>query len=307
MTEQQKPSFNEVSDQAAAALKQKFGLPQKQVQVGSDGHPSPPPPPPGSYAAMIREQSREAAQPVAVNEAPLAQQTTQDPVGSAPPEEERHIASENAQRRIQELVGRVKETEQALQAERSRVSASEEELARLRAKQEQQIQTQLDNMDPQARDEVLADARVEELFARQRQEFERKLKPLAEKAWRDDLERVAARYSGFRYDVHPELIRIFRQQNPNMTVEQAFRAVAEPDEIVPHSARASTPPPTLAPNTGSVPMSLPTEQKTPEQQEAEARASAMERILGLAGDRTTAGRRTRDQLIREELARRTGI
>ena len=46
---------------------------------------------------------------------------------------------------------------------------------------------------------------------------------------------------------------MFRGKNPNCTIEQAYRAIAEPDELVTReAARAATIPPVLAPSSSSL-------------------------------------------------------
>ena len=96
-----------------------------------------------------------------------------------------------------------------------------------------------------------------------------------------EYESVAALYpGGFDPRVHPELIKQFRAQNPNCSVELAFRAVATDDELGVGRARAANPvPPSIAPSHSGIPKSVPTQQvshphSTPDDEIALEAASA---------------------------------
>jgi hypothetical protein len=306
MTEQNKPSFAAQADSAATRLKAKMGLESRQVEVDESGNPLPPPPPPGSYAAMIREQSGEVAQTVAVNEALASRQTVEDPVGSSPAEEQRYEPSENAQRRIKELIGQLKETKNLLESERARTKQTEDELIELRRRQEEQIHEQMESLSREDRASVMEDQALRRMLAEQEKKFRQQLDPLLTKARRDEMRDLASRYPGFNPEIHPELIEIFRQRNPNCTMEQAFRAVALPEELNVGFVRPAVVPPTVAPRPTAPPRSLPEQEIPQEQQEQDEMQQKLVEARALASSPNAADRRSSDRLFRELLAKRTG-
>jgi hypothetical protein len=293
----EQPTFNQQADGAAADLKAKMGLPSKSVEVDSNGNPAPPPPPPGSYAAQIREQRKEAEQTVAVNEALTQVSNDADPVGSAPAEEERFNASENAERRIRELVGKLKEAHREVDHLRSRVTATDQEVASNRVRNEEQISEMQEDPSPD----------LQSALRRQREEFEARLRPLAEKAKLDDLERLHRKYSGYDPAVHPDLIDMYRQQNPASTIEQAFRAVATDEELTRGSVKPAAVPPTVAPSGNTQPRSIPEPEPDPEEQAASELQQLMEQARSLSNSRDPEAQRVRDRLFREMIARKTGL
>lgn len=113
----------------------------------------------------------------------------------------------------------------------------------------------LESLDPETRMAVLQDARMTELMAgieaRLMQRIDPMLKTVRERSAQDDLSRLASKYPGFRVDTHLELIEIFREKNPNCSIEQAFRAIAEPEELVLNQDRAPAIPPIAMPSPGN--------------------------------------------------------
>lgn len=294
-------TFNQQADSAAAQLKQEMGLQQKLVEVDSNGNPAPPPPPPGSYAAQIREQRKEAEQTEAVNEALTQVSNNADPVGSAPAEEERFTPSENAQRRIQELLNRAKEAENREQMLRSEVTASQEELARLRSRNEAYQQAIV----PEVEDS--GDDGLRQALAAQKREFEERIKPLAAKARQDDLEKLARKYSGFNLAIHPDLIKMFQDRNPAATMEQAFRAVATDEELSLGTVKPAVVPPTVSPTGAAQPRSIPQPEPTPEEQQASELEQLQSKSRELANLRDPAAQRERDAVIARMIQIRTGM
>jgi hypothetical protein len=89
---------------------------------------------------------------------------------------------------------------------------------------------------------------------------------------------------------------MFRRQNPNCTIEQAFRAVAEPDELATsQQVRAPAIPPIAIPGSvGGAPRYVPPPapaQKTPEQEIEQDRKRAFDLARSTdPNDRRVAGR-----------------
>lgn len=290
-------TFEQQADGAAAKLRASMGLPEApKVEVDAHGNPAPPPPPPGSYASQIREQRKEAEQTAAVNEALTQVSNDADPVGSVPAEEERFTPSENVQRRIQELVGRAKEAEQLVEQFRSRATASEEELARIRQETELHLDEQTGEPDA-----------IRQALARQRREIEAQIKPLAMRQRQDELERLARRYPGFNPALHPGLIQEFQDRNPASTIEQAFRAVAQDDELNLGTVRPAVVPPTVVPRGTSQPRSIPDPEPDPEEQRKEQIQALMTEARGLAHLRDPASVRRHQQLLSQVIRMKTGI
>lgn len=289
-------TFESQADGAAASLKAKMGLPSKTVEVDSNGNPAPPPPPPGSYAEQIRNAQRPQETQEAVEVAQPQVTADAEPVAQTPAQEPRTDTSENAQRRIQELVAQVKEARREAELLRSRVSTSEREQADQRLQEEEPDEPSAPPMTD-----------LQEALRRQREEFESRLRPLAEKAKLDDLERVARKYPGYDSTVHPELIDLYRQKNPASTIEQAFRAVATDEELTRGTVRPAAIPPTVAPSGSSQPRSIPEPEPDPADQEASEMQQLMEQARSLSNMRDPAAARQRDRIIRELLARKTGL
>ena len=130
-----------------------------------------------------------------------------------------------------------------------------------------------------------------------------------QRAAQADLDRVAQKYPGFQSEVHIPLIEMFREKNPNCSVEQAFRAIAEPEELFTEpQGRAPAIPPIAMPSSGNaapryVPQVDPNK-LTPEQEIEQDR----QRAFALARsdkpeDRRQVGR-AMDELLRRKLGDR---
>ena len=232
-----------------------MGLEPTKVQVNGDGRQVKPPPE-GSYAAMAIEKQRAAAeaeraklqaeappappQPVAERDQPQAPspEAPQQPTGQQPPND----YSPRANERIAELANARREAERKAQEAEARAAAREQEAeqlrqerSRLEAERNRILQDQLESMDPETRTRVLAEGRTRELLAeseqRIMQRIEKPVQELRAERREAELSKVAQKYPGFDYDVHKSLIDTFQQRNPACTVEQAFRAVAEEQEL----------------------------------------------------------------------------
>lgn len=322
MTEQGKPpsQFNQRSDNAALALKgeisQRLGkdLPSKQVTVGPDGHPPKPLPAPGTYMRDAIDQQRAAQQARLAAGQPTQEQILGDqpPAGTpeqaidgsiAPPmtppaqppqEQASPPLSENANQRIQDLAAKLRAKDQELQAavEQARTSsASATELeGRLTTMQEQHqamLQSNLDNLDPETRATVMQDARMREYFDQFRQQLLSEIGPqiagLQENRAHNDLMSLADKYPAFDVQVHGPSIDMFRGKNPHTSIEQAFKAIAEPEELVTRTAAAAVAvPPVVPPGSGGVqPRYMPEPQSNPEQEMIEDAARARDLMMSV--------------------------
>lgn len=287
----------------------------RSVPVGPNGQPAPPLPPEGSYARQAIERQRAAAQARAT-----AQLQTQDDL--SPPQEQheqngaanghqqpqdQNQLSPNAQRRFSELTNTLRQKDQELQQALARSKQLEETQAQTNARLQaiearfnQVVSQNLDSLDPETRAQVLQQAAIDESAARIEQRVMQTMQPVIQRvtsqAIESELVAVAAKYPAFSAEVHGPLIEMFRQQNPRCTIEQAFRAVAEPEELAPsRSGRAPAVPPIAVPQTVSaapryVP-APPPQQKTPEQEVAEERDRAFRLAASTdPNDRRIAGR-----------------
>lgn len=321
--------FNARSDQAAHAIKatMKDARTGAQVQprpvpVDQDGQPARPLPPEGSYARMAIEQQRQAAaanrpnlqQPVQASEEASVQPQGQ-PNGNPqeqPPEVDQ--LSPNVQRRFSELSTLLRAKDQELQQIKAQAQSLQQTQAKL-AEAEQRynslVQQNLESLSPEDRQQVLSDVRMTEAMQAMETRLLAKVTPvlqgLQERTAQEDLSKLAAKYPGFNYEVHIPLIEIFRSRNPHCSVEQAFRAVAETEELQDgRSHRAAAPPPiAIQSNGNAAPRYVPIEPKTSPQQEIDElrqRAFALSRS-DKPEDKRIAGR-VMDEYLRKKMGDR---
>lgn len=267
------PTFSARADAAAVLLKERMKLPGRQVAVGPDGKPPPPPPPEGSYLRMEMErQQAVAAQSGRELQAERTLQVQKPPPSSDEASEGQGSDGEmsgNATRRFSELTGQLRERERALSELQQRDTQREREAASLRAeldalRQEQKrladerqqlIDQNLDSLDPETRAIVLNRAEMQRMLAEQRREltaeFRAQFDQLHRRNEEDDYAVLASKFELFDLGVHRPQIEAFRLKNPNSTVEQAYKAVAEPEALVLRApAHAPSVPPVLAPGPG---------------------------------------------------------
>lgn len=281
-------------------MKDRNGQPlqPRSVPVGSDGQPERPLPPVGSYARQFieRQRAETAQQRASTNpqsDAPPDEQPTpspdeQPPAGQQPPADPQ--LTPNAQRRFGELAQTLRQKDQELQALAAKQKQLEDAAAADRARAEAAearfqtvVQQNLEQLDPETRQRVMQEAQLEEGLARMESRLMSRIAPVLDatrtRFTQSDLERVAEKYPAFDLGVHGPLVEMFRERNPNCSVEQAFRAIAEPEELVTGSGRASAPPPIAnpAPGNGS-PRYVPqhTQQTSIEQEVEEERKRAFE-------------------------------
>lgn len=256
-------NFSARADSAALALKGKLsetnrtlGRPEIQprsVPVGPNGQPAPPLPPEGSYARQAIERQRQAAQSRQTQQLQTpedlnSQQGQHEQNGAAQGHQQSQDTNQgqlspNAQRRISELSQLLRQKDQELQQAIARSQRSEETQAQTQARLQaiearfnSVVNQNLDSLDPETRQQVLNDAAIAESAARIEQRVMQSVAPLVERvttqAIEAELGAVAGKYPAFSAEIHGPLIETFRSRNQNCTIEQAFRAVAEPDELV---------------------------------------------------------------------------
>jgi hypothetical protein len=323
--------FNERADGAAEALKNTMGIAPTKVEVGPDGRPPAPPPPPGSYAAMMREQQRAEAeakgnplgdQPVAGtvdnmvdgSVAPPTPPAEQQTPGSDPSE------SPNVQRRFQELTQRLRVADQEKQAaemQAKNLSSTNKELTtRLDAIEQQHqtmLQENLESMDPETRAMVMQDARMSELMAGVEKRLMDSIMPHVQGLEQANTQRsmmeLGSKYPAFDIQIHGPLIDMFRGKNPHCSVDQAYRAIAEEEELVTRTQSSSTPiPPTVAPGGAGngIPRYVPQPESNPETEMVEdARLMAKLRASSNPED-NKRGLRLADKNIQQRLSRQFG-
>lgn len=183
--------------------------------------------------------------------------------GQAPQDVEEHN-SPRAERRIKELVDELRAKDQALQqalAEGKRHGETLHEMqgrfSSLEQQHQQMLQANLDHLDPETRAAVMQDSRLSQRLDEFEQRILGRIQPqlqqLSTKAARDEMSTLASKYPVFDFQIHGPLIDMFRGKNPHCTIEQAFRAIAEPEELVTRqSASAVAVPPIVAPGNGSM-------------------------------------------------------
>ena len=264
-------AFNQRADNAALNLKDQLGrelsmqtgqqvvLPPSPVPVNADGNPVGQLPPEGTYARQAIDLQQQQAQ---LQQIPQ-QAPTQGQPQQQPPQQPQEQTSQRAQERITSLVSqlRTKDQEyQQLQQQQSQQATTVEELqAQLTAQKnlmEQTLQQNMENLDPETRAAVMADARIRQTVAASEQRILQTVAPQLQALQQRNLQLektgLSGTYQGYDPMVHDALIDEFRRQNPNCSVEQAFRACATPDELSVGGYRpANVPPPSIAPGSGS--------------------------------------------------------
>lgn len=330
-------NFDARADSAAQSLRktlQRQGRPvsdSSPVEVGPDGKPPAPLPPEGSYVRQAMELQRRAQQEQnIVGDQPVAGTAEQAMDGSpgpklpatgpAPQKQVAEAISPRAEQRIQELVGQLRQREQELQqALETGKKASEtatqfqQRLASLEQQHAQMLQANLDHLDPETRMHVMQDARM----AQRLDEFEQRilgriqpqLKNLETQAARNEMQAISDTYPSFDLQIHGNLIDMFRAKNPHCSIEQAFRAIAEPEELVTRSAaRAMAVPPIVPPGNGELAAARYAPQPRNEKQPGpeDELVDESRRIAALRRDTDPAKQKQGMQLIDQHLRKRLG-
>lgn len=277
--EQEQSAFNARADNAAIALKgdlsqeltqltgREVVLPPSPVAVGPDGQPAGPLPPPGSYArTSLEEQKAESAhraQHVAYQQAQVNQPDPNQQAAGQPPPQEPPEVSQRAQERISSLVNQLREKDvtqstmlQQQQDLEQRLQARDQQLEARDKQMQTFMQEHMDELDPEVRAQVMSEARTSEAIAQSEARILGQVAPQLEalQVRNQQLEKqhLSDVHSGYDPMVHDQLIDVFRQGNPNCSVEQAFRAIATPDELsTGGGGRVNVVPPTLPPGNGT--------------------------------------------------------
>lgn len=217
--------------------------------------------------------------------APPEEQSGTQPNGQpdAPPEPPAdQQLTPNAQERFGRLTQTLRQKDQELQAtiarQRQADQAAAEAVARAEAAEQryqQLVQQNLDHLDPESRAAVLQEARLQEAVGQMEGRLMGRLAPVLDRVQtrfaQADRVALSQKYEHYSPQVHDPLIDIFREQNPNCSLEQAFRAIAEPEELQVRKGRAPTPPPIAnpAPGNGAPRYVPPASQQTSAEQEIE--------------------------------------
>lgn len=291
-----------------------MGLPQAQVEVDANGRPPAPPPPEGSYAAtalneavaaqtQVQAGAAQVSQPAPVT--PMVEPLTAAPVTPEP--------SAKATERISDLVTKLRDKDQQYQQLQAQQTQSAEQIAELRQQAEsfrlerEQLRTAaLDTLDPEERQKVIGQMELQTAIQQTQDkilaEIQPKLARIDEHELAREYEGLSQKYPGFNPTIHPELIQHVRSQNPALSVELAFRAVASNDELGVSGASPANPvPPSLAPNQTGIPRSVPQpasqQQSTPESEVAQEAAEAYKLLRSTASQDQKAGMRALDTML----------
>lgn len=329
--------FNTRADNAGLAIKDQLGrelsamtgqqvvLPPSPVAVGDDGQPVGPLPPAGSYARdQISQQQQQAAQNAEMHahtqqhNPPRATSTelNQPPPPQQEPQEQ---ISQRAQERIATLIEQLRtqgQENQLLQQQQSASATTAEELqAQLTASRQQMeglLHEHMEHLEPEMRQQVLSDARLKQAVDESERRILGKVGPKLQdlQLRNDQLEkvRISGTYQGYDPGTHDDLIDHFRKGNPNCSIEQAFRAVATPEELsVSGVGRANAPPPTVPPGSGAPsPKYLPNQAEQAGDPLTEMRADA-NRAAELAASTDPQDQKAATALWHKNLADRLGL
>ena len=213
------------------------------------------------------------------------------PSGPTPPAEAPE--SPRAQRRIQELVDQLRAREAELAAARDEgrkfgetLAQTQQRLQSLEQQHQQMLQANLDNLDPETRMGVLQDARMREYLDRFEERILSKVQPqlqqIQSRDARREMEALANKYPRFDLQIHAPLIDMFRGKNPHCSIEQAFRAVADPEELVTRqSVSAVAIPPVVAPGSSTLASARYAPQPEPQTDPVQEAREEAERIAKL--------------------------
>jgi len=275
---------------------------------------------------IARQQRAEDAQrigdqPVAGTTEQMVDGSQAPPLSEGPsptPEPAQEQLSDNANRRIRELIAdlKAKEAENAQLLDLGRkqgdtLTQMQRRMETLQAQHEQLVQSNLDHLDPDTRMQVMQDARIQEALSGLEQRIMGQLMPKLQKVEQTNVQaemmRLGENYPAFDIQIHGPLIDMFRGKNPHCSIEQAFRAIAEPGELTSRAAAsAAAVPPVVPPgNMGARPryQPEPNQQSNPE---AELVDEA-QRLKALRSSTDPAEQKAGMDLVHEHLKRRLGL
>lgn len=189
----------------------------------------------------------------------------------------------------------------------------QQRLTALEQQHQQVLQQNLDSLDPETRASVLADARLSQRLDEFKRDLLGQIAPRLQRLDQSDAQRelhaVASKYPGYNHQLHAPLIAQFRESNPRCSVEQAFRAVAEPEELLGtrQGARAQAVPPFVPPGNGEMGTAryAPPVQRTQANQEDEL-VEESRRIKELRASTDPAKQKEGMKLLDQHLKRRLG-
>lgn len=332
--EQPQSQFTARADNAALKLRQSLQQQGRQVAdeapvlVDATGKPPAPPPPEGSYMSQIVAQQR-AEDAQVLGDQPVAGTTEQMVDGSqAPPlasgvepapEPAQEQLSDNANRRIRELIAELKskeaENDKLLDLGRKQgetLAQMQLRMESLQGQHEQLVQANLEHLDPETRMQVMQDARLKEALAGMEHRIMGQLMPKLQKVEdtnvHSEMMNLSEDYPAFDIQIHGPLIDMFRGKNPACSIEQAFRAIAEPNELISRAAAsAAAVPPVVPPgNMGARPRYQPEPQAQQSNPEAELVDEA-QRLKALRASSDPADQKAGMNLVHEHLKRRLGL
>ena len=335
---QQQPAqsaFNERSDSAALRLKDQLGrelsaqtgqqvvIPPTPVPVNADGNPVGQLPPEGSYArSAVEQQQQQAQMEYQRQQAQQAYDPRQIPTQGDHPQEQsqpQEQTSQRAQERITSLVTQLRSKDQEFQQLKQAQSLTATEVEELRAQlsasrnqMENMLEQHLDDLDPETRAQVMADARLRQTAAAVEQRILQRvapqLKTLEDRNAQLEKRDLSGKYRGYDPLTHDGLIDEFRRSNPNCSIEQAFRACATADELSVGSGYrpANAPPPAMPPGSGSTaPRYMPQQTNQPDPVE-QIHADAA-RAAELARSTNPEDQKLAQRLWHKNLADRLGM
>ena len=237
-----------------------------------------------------------------------------------PPQPAADQNSPRAEARIQELVTQLRAKDQELQTalemgRRATETAQQfqQRLTNLEQQHQQVLQQNLDSLDPETRATVMADARLSQRLDEFKRDLLGQIAPRLQRLDQNDAQRelhdLARKYPGYNHQLHAPLIAQFRESNPRCSIEQAFRAIAEPEELMGprQAARATAVPPFVPPGNGDLGAAryAPPVQRTQAQAEDEL-VEESRRIKELRASTDPAKQKEGMRLVDQHLKRRLG-
>jgi hypothetical protein len=245
---------------------------------------------------------------------------TEDGLGQRTPQPVAEPLTSRAEQRIQELVAqlRVKDSELQTAIEMGKKASEtatqfQSRLTSLEQQHQQMLQANLDNLDPDTRAQVLMDARLNQRMDEFEQRLMGRVQPqirhLETAAAQQEMHALAQKYPGFDYQAHAPLIDQFRARNAHCSIEQAFRAVAEPEELALRSAaRAQAIPPFVPPGNGDLGAAryAPKSATQPQPNPKDELVDEARRVKELRASTDPAKQKEGLQLLDQHLRRRLG-
>jgi len=322
-------TFNARSDSAAQLLRAKLNadgakMPDSApVAVGPDGRPPAPPPPEGSYARIAIDEQQQSIgdqPPIGTPEQVLdgSQAPPLTPPGQTPQKPPTEPASPKAEQRIQELIAKLRASDAkvetltvASQTAGESLQQTQASLQELQTQHQTMMQANLDNLDPETRMQVMQEANMKSLFEKLEQRIMGRVQPqmqqIETREQRREMSDLSDVYPAFDLQIHGPLVDMFRGKNPHCTIEQAYKAIAEPGELVTREeARAAAIPPVVSPGSSSLANArfapAPEQSSNPEQ---ELRDESR-RIKELRADPDPAKQKEGMDLVHSHLRKRLG-